>query len=501
MGFLAGRVGGADAGKTVPVVAASRGGGIEGTVKDERGRPIAGARVENPKNKTNPARKTRTDKNGHYALDDLNESPLGFRVLVQAPGRCPVQKEVQPGPSGKPARVDFTLAPGHVLHGRVVDENGRPISGVSVETLVAWSREPANPSDKDGRFEIDSLPANANFSISKPGYSRLWWVPLRLDSAGLVTVVLQPMGVIRGRVVDGQSGKPLEHFTVWLNKPRTAGPSSIQAGYGREFIYPGKTFASSDGTFTISDLTNKGAAEISVAADGHRKCVKPVVVAKTLNEATPLEFALPPIDRAKLATYSGRVLDARGQPVSGTNLRLMITSIPPGGPDDLDFRWNVTTRGEIAGRWYCDQFLNAVSDSEGRFEFKGVLPDEHWLLAYWGPGVPQDRVVGTSKTAPGPAPSLTIKVSPSARVIVTIDRAKYPKAWQLGTLLRGSHIETTQIELHSGQTKVEIRDLMPGDYNLHIFARPALKDGAVDIEVIATKRVQLKPGETKEVRF
>jgi Carboxypeptidase regulatory-like domain len=497
----------ADSNKAVQVVASSR-VGIEGFVKDEQGRPIARARVENQEVGTQQARRTLTDKNGHYTLDDLNESLFGFRILVRAAGHCPVMQEVKPRPPGKPVRVDITLSAAHALHGRVVDEEGKPVAGVEISTFGAESvLEPATHSGKDGRFEMNSLPPDAKFSLSKSGYTRLMYVPLKLDSSGLVTVVLQPMGVVRGRVVDAQSGKPLAHFRVWLNSPRRADGPYIPGGQDGVLAYPGKTFVSSDGTFTIPDLTNKVSVEVSVGADGYTKCVVPVVVAETQNEARPVAFALARIDAAKLATFSGHVLDHKGQPVHGANLRLITTPKPAKGPDDHDFDWYwitgeldgyPTKMPEMAGLSYCDQFLKAVSDSQGRFEFKDVLPGKHWQLAYWGPGVPRDRVLGTSKTVPGPAPPLTIKVPHPARVIVTIDRVKHPEAWQVGAQFGGSDLE---VNLHGGQTRVEITDLAPGDYELLLFARPVIKDGAADITAIATHSIHLKPGETQQVRF
>lgn len=508
------RVASADAGQTVPEVAASRSGGIEGFVRDEKGKPIAGAWVENIRGQTHGDGKTQTDKNGHYALDeldDLNESwGLGFQVLVRALGRSPLRQEVKPGPAGKRARVDFTLSPGHVLHGRVVDENGKPIASVLVSPFGADSTlEPVAHSDKNGRFEIDSLPADAKFSLARSGYTKLWYVPLKLDSSGLVTVVLQPMGVVRGRVVDAVSGKPLEHFSVWLNSPRTSDRPYIPGGWDRALLYPGKKFDSSDGTFTIPDLTNQIAVEVSVAAEGYTKCVVPVVVAETQNEAKAVAFALARIDRAKLATFSGHMLDHKGQPVRGANLRLIISSTPAKGPDDPNFDWYLITGElggvpteipEMTGFSFCDQFLKAVSDSQGRFEFKDLLPGKHWQLAYWGRGVPKDRVLGPSKTVPGPAPPLTIEIPQPARVIVTIDRIKYPEVWQVGVQPRGEQAEF-EIHLRRGQTKVEVNDLAARDYELLLFARPVLKDGGLDITAIATQSIQLKPGETKEVRF
>jgi Carboxypeptidase regulatory-like domain len=516
MGFCAERLAGADSKKTVQGAATSsttapprpRDNGIEGIVKDEKGQPIAGARVENWNDKPNETRKTLTDKIGHYALDDLHDSLCEFRVLVRAPGRSPVQQEVKPGPPGKPARVDFTLSPGHVLHGRVVNENGKPIAGVLVlPLLAARTRESGTQSDKDGRVEIDSLSADAKFQVSKFGYTKVWWVPLRLDSSGLVTVVLQPTGIIRGRVVGAEGGKPLEHFRVWLNPPRRGGvESAYPGGYdlerydaaGGELDYPGKKFASSEGTFTLPNLTNKMAVEVCVIADGRTKCVVPMVVAGPADEVERVEFELKRIEPAKLATFSGRMLDHKGRPIRGTNLRLIISSSRAKGPVDVDFQWPLITGGEIARLWYCDQFLEAVSDSQGRFEFKDVLPQKHWQLAYWGPGVPQDRVLGTSQTAPGPAPPLMIKLSQPARVVVTINRVKYPEIWQVALQVKDSDAMPTQIDLQRRQTKLEIKDLAPGDYDLELFGKP---DATFSIEVLASQPIHLKAGETKEVRF
>jgi hypothetical protein len=418
---------------------------------------------------------------------------------VRATGRSPLGQEVKPGTAGKRARVDFTLLPGHVLRGRVVGENGKPIAGAQVSSLETLQMgEPATESDKHGRFEIDSLATDATFCVSKPGYTKLFHVPLRLDSSGLVTVVLQPMGVIRGRVVDAESCKPLDHFTVWLNPPRTEYAPSV---CDSTCPYPGRKFASSDGTFTLSDLTNKTATEVSVIADGHTKCVVPTARTVPIDEAKPIEFALKRIEPARLSTFSGRMLDSTGRPIRGVNLRFIVTSLPDRGPNDENFQWCLITDGPMAGVWYCDQFLEAVTDREGRFEFKNVLPQKHWQLAYWGAGVPRDRVLGTSQTAPGPAPPLTIKPPKPARVVVTIDRGKYAEISQVAAQLHGSDGMPLQVDLKLRQTKLEINDLAPGDYDLHLFGRPSFKDGGLNIEVIASQPIHLKAGETKEVRF
>ena len=79
------------------------GGGIEGVVHDEKGRPIAGANIENHNDRSREVRKTTSNRDGHYVLDKLLESSQGFRVVVLAPGKCPLEQAVQPGPLSKRA--------------------------------------------------------------------------------------------------------------------------------------------------------------------------------------------------------------------------------------------------------------------------------------------------------------------------------------------------------------------------------------------------------------
>ena len=109
------------------------------------------------------------------------------------------------------------------LSGSVVDAvTGEPVR----RALVQLQSAPARTSftDSDGRFEIDGLP-EGRFMISarKPGYysgtrdaDRRSDVPVRVGTnAELVTLKLNPFGVIYGRVTDTEGG-PLEHIPVRL---------------------------------------------------------------------------------------------------------------------------------------------------------------------------------------------------------------------------------------------------------------------------------------------
>jgi protocatechuate 3,4-dioxygenase beta subunit len=481
-----------------------RGGSIEGFVRDEKAKPIAGATVENHSNRSDQRRKTTTDRAGHYVLDDLYDSWRGYDVVVRAPGRAPISESVKPGTKEKPAHFDFTLEPGHFLHGRIVGENGKPIGGASVSLAQdMWQMVESKQSDERGRFEMDSLPAQAKFQISKQGYSDLWNVPLRLDGAGAATVVLQPMGMIRGRVVDSQSKKPIEHFQMWISFSQMR-QGNVQWAVKGSVGCPGKQVDSQDGTFAVDDLMNGFPAEVGVVAEGYSKVVLPLVVAKPADEVKPVEFSLSHLNSATLGTVSGRVLDHNGRGVPGANLRLILSSSVY-SENDYRFNWWQIRNNQLAGSAECDQLLQAVSDSAGRFEFKNVLPGKHWQLAYWGVHIPETRNRSTTLTTAGNAETVTIKLPKLSQIVVTIDRVKYPDATQLNTQLKGTWSQSGQVMINAGQSKFEIEDLAPGTYFVAVRGKPVpvkTPQGTYyNTPTLGNQTIQLKEGETKSVKF
>jgi hypothetical protein len=101
--------------------------------------------------------------------------------------------------------------------------------------------------------------------------------------------------------------------------------------------------------------------------------------------------------------------------------------------------------------------------------------------------------------------TLIIEEAP-ARILVSINLAKYPKAFQLVASQRGVIARPQQFEINPGQTKYDFKDVQPGDYNIIILANPVLtKNAAGELEVsaqpLANLRVEVKKGETTEVRF
>ena len=118
---------------------------------------------------------------------------------------------------------------GRTVTGRVVDGQGKPVAGafVAADTWrgyrsLMWRVD----TDKDGRFRWDEAPADEVLcDLGKLGFMSIR--PRRLEALRreVVVTMLRPLKV-RGSVVDADTGKPVEAFTVlpgidWENNPNT----------------------------------------------------------------------------------------------------------------------------------------------------------------------------------------------------------------------------------------------------------------------------------------
>ena len=108
----------------------AKGGSVAGTITDSKGKPIAGARVANYSNSSEPNCVTKTDAKGRYRLDDTQAGYAGLSIAIKAKGFAPQMVHFDERTAEHAATANATLELGHSVHGRVVDENGKPIAGV-----------------------------------------------------------------------------------------------------------------------------------------------------------------------------------------------------------------------------------------------------------------------------------------------------------------------------------------------------------------------------------
>ena len=197
------------------VMVMHRGTTIKGRVTDESGKPIAGALICNQYDcyDPNPLKlSTTTDNDGYFRLSGLShrQNYRDYFFTVQAAGYAPVFVEVSDADSEKP--VDIRLTPGRSVQGKVVDENGKPLEGVSIK-LDYWMGRPRQfylktTTDSAGKFRIDDAPLDrTEYEIEKKGYMTVR-KPLPPSSA-IYTIALKRLFWVTGTIVDSETNKPL----------------------------------------------------------------------------------------------------------------------------------------------------------------------------------------------------------------------------------------------------------------------------------------------------
>ena len=224
--------------ETEMAVTLVRGTRIAGRVTDATtGAVVAGARVGAG---WTLADATTTDADGRYALPIRLESEDVVTVLADGYARA-ARKATAEG------ELDFALAPGDAIVGRVVDESGSPVAGALVAAIATRNvgdgqefSSGAVETGADGRFRLGNL-------------RRDWAHALVLQAAGrgrrtvdvapsddtraqrdVGDVALAPGRTIEVRVV-GVDGKPLARHPLTLESERTpASPADTYYGRSEE---------------------------------------------------------------------------------------------------------------------------------------------------------------------------------------------------------------------------------------------------------------------------
>ena len=252
-----------------------------GTVTDEQGNPIAGSAYSLPAAENRAAiaellgspkdptytdilAKTITDATGRFSFADISAQPLArpgniyqhpWDIVVQAKGRGMAWHLFR---SDDEQELKIVMKPESRLHGRLLDDKGKPAAGVLVsieqindklepegfyemgpllDLLLIDSKVPRTAiTDADGRFLMDGLPRDfhINLKAQKPGFARKWLSCATIDTAQIdrfnalahlpkgmegrvevkmlgdgFTANLQPSKTLRGRIVFGDTKQPV----------------------------------------------------------------------------------------------------------------------------------------------------------------------------------------------------------------------------------------------------------------------------------------------------
>lgn len=203
----------------------SRGGRLVGTVRDRSGKPIADADVYAASALMQKG--GRSDEKGSYAISGLKEGKYSAgvaEVSTSTLGRSE-HYEIQIE-NGKETRLDIVIGGPLKVYGKVT-RGGEPQAGVeilflsSVKTVAATKSyvQLGAQTDGNGYYEIGDLKAGEYTLIATS-------VPLRteivLADANVEKNIQLPEGGISGRVLDAETGKPIEGAKVALQLRRAA---------------------------------------------------------------------------------------------------------------------------------------------------------------------------------------------------------------------------------------------------------------------------------------
>jgi len=300
---------------------------ISGTVTNSStGAPAAGIIVDAQSNETNPTSAT-TASDGTYTLKQLEP---GQYIVALHPNRDPQKswtaKAVQNigvAAGATKSGIDLTLIPGVMLNGSVIAaDDGSPVAGVPIGVYG-----PAHPrdgsyadttnTDSTGHFEVRVPPGEQTVFIMSDTPAEGFGRPspdnrtVTIPDGGTASVEFRLprvlMSSIRGKVVDSD-GNPVAGATVFAasdqspmfqNNPITAG---------------------ADGTFQTIPMIRAGRIEIRAR---FQDMATPRALIVTRSSSSDVVVQL---HKGALASISGRVVDAQGQPIKGASIELITQS-------------------------------------------------------------------------------------------------------------------------------------------------------------------------------
>lgn len=300
------------------VMVLSKGTTIAGRVTDESGKPIPQAVVCNQYDcyDPDPLRiATTTDNEGHFRLSGLShrQNYRDYFFTVQAAGYTPVLVEIADYDAAKPAEIK--LKRGQAAQGLVVDEDGKPLQGVSIK-LDYWMGRPRQfplktTTDANGRFRIDDAPlVRTEYDFEKKGYITVR-KPLP-PKAEDYHIALRPPVKIVGSILDAETNKPLAKCTL------TKGwdPDNRAPEWETQIGYPAKTI--SNGRYEVEITGEQWLTRIRVEADGYMPAVSRLFKPYDPDRGTvTYDFKL-----TKAASMSGTVLGSDDKPLAGAEVYL-----------------------------------------------------------------------------------------------------------------------------------------------------------------------------------
>lgn len=244
------------------------------------------------------------------AVDPVGSAWPEFPAADSAPADALPASEADPRKPSLPDKSDAGVG-SLAISGRVVDASQTPVSGVFVEVqqpVIANTYTAEN-----GSFRLTGLAAGLHyFHAKKDGYSDQ---SLEVEAGDMnLSVVLQGLASVSGRVVDGKTGAVVPEFTISSYRGMVTQTDPSKACERHSVNDP-------DGRFELSSVDRAGTT-LFVEATGYATSV--TTLERTTDESLrDLTIAIQPG-----ASVDGIVTDAAGNPVAGAWVLFSPANVP-----------------------------------------------------------------------------------------------------------------------------------------------------------------------------
>ncbi|MGD8237180.1 MAG: carboxypeptidase regulatory-like domain-containing protein [Armatimonadota bacterium] len=453
----------ADASRRASAPAAAGKAQITGTVTDDRGWPIAGARVE--ARATGVASRheaeARTDAAGSFAIHGL--PPGEYRTEVRAPGHSYRSRSLRLGASTV-RRLDVHLTRRSSVSGRIVQESGEPLADTDVVlSLVGPGGHQVGARARtgaDGAYTALSLGTGVYGVVVKaPGYARTERVTIMLAPGRRVTgvnfVVREPSGSIAGVVYQADGKTPEADAVVWIRgaerepggrdvAPLEHGPISARPPWLDYTRRPPHVTTGRGGTFVLEDVA-EGMYWVYAYAPGARTCVADEHAAVGRSEhVTGVNIVLaPPL------SIRGTIYAADGQPLADAEVEAKLT--------------------ERRGNGRGSRSMTIATDERGRYSIEPLQPGDYELELRPDGAARATQAVEVADGQRASVADFRLAKGPTLAVLIVgpdgQPSADVPaRLWKEPTRPRASFPERIGTQATDGEGRVRFEHLPEGTY-------------------------------------
>ena len=322
----------------------SAGAVLTGTVRSQRGTPVAGAEIQiwapDPAVAWIAARRGQSDPRGQYRLEGLVPGIQQVRAGSDGYGT----QEAELNVSGEATTFDFVLPEASVVSALVLEASGAPARGAEVQASTGGDQE-QGLTGADGRFRFQRLEPGPLILVARRGdeIGRAGPEPLAPGATLPVTVRLERGARVSGNV-RWEDGEPASGVEVEGSGQQPEGERHAREQTGADgafslgpfFAGPASVRARPPADVGVSHPDRPGEADLVLSAGEHRTGVQLTLARRS-------------------GSIHGRVSGPEGQPIAGVVVQAARER--GGAPAPLFLR-------EAGGR--------AVSGGDGGFALEGL---------------------------------------------------------------------------------------------------------------------------------